>query len=244
MDSLRRDHHRHRCRRRDAGAAPGPVGEAHPAARARRLAAARARELARAERLRREPLRLRGHLVRRARQAVPAADPLLRRRRDQALRRGALPPAERGLRRAAPPRRDLAGVADLLRRARAVLHAGRAALRGARHPRRGSHRAAGERAVPVPRGLARAAHPAARGRPRSGRLPPVPRAVRRAAQRVEPAVQPLRPLHELRRLPLRRAREVGCGGARRPARARARERHAADEREGGQARDEPARDRA
>ena len=57
---------------------------------------------------------------------------------------------ERGLRRAPPPRRHLAGVADLLRRARAVLHARRAAVRGARRARRGPHRAAGERAVPVP----------------------------------------------------------------------------------------------
>ena len=48
-----------------------------------------------------------------------------------------------GLRRASPPRRHLAGLADLLRRARAVLHAGRAALPGARRARRGSDRAAG-----------------------------------------------------------------------------------------------------
>ena len=136
-------------------------------------------------------------------QAVPAADPLLRRRRDQALRRGALPAARRGLRRAAPPRRRLAGLADLLRRARAVLHAGRAALRGARRARRGPDRAAGERALPVPGGLARAAHPAALRRPRGGRLPPVPRAVRDPAGRGEHAVQRLRPLRELRRLPVR-----------------------------------------
>ena len=56
-------------------------------------------------------------------QGVPAADPLLRRRRDQALRSGALPAPARGLRRAPAPRRDLARLADLLRRARAVLHA-------------------------------------------------------------------------------------------------------------------------
>ena len=64
---LRRHHHRHRRGRRHARAAPRAVGQADPAARARRLAAARAGELARAERLRREPLRLAGHLVRRAR---------------------------------------------------------------------------------------------------------------------------------------------------------------------------------
>ena len=76
-----------------------------------------------------------------------------------------------------------------LRRAGAVLHAGRAALPGARRARRGPDRAAGERALPVPGGLARAADPAALGRPRGGRLPPVPRAVRRPARRGEHALQ-------------------------------------------------------
>ena len=52
-----------------------------------------------------------------------AAGPLLRRRRDQVVRRRALPPASRGLRRASARRRDLAGVADLLRGDRALLHA-------------------------------------------------------------------------------------------------------------------------
>ena len=45
----------------------------------------------------------------------------------------------------------------------------------------------------------------------------------------------------LRRLPLSRPCEVGRGGARRAARARASQRHAADEREGRQARDERRR---
>ena len=51
------------------------------------------------------------------------AGALLRRRRHEALRRGAVPPARAGLRRAAPRRRHLARLADLLRRPRAVLHA-------------------------------------------------------------------------------------------------------------------------
>ena len=93
MDDLRRHHHRHRRRRRHARPPPGAVGQAHPAARARRLAAARAAELAGAGRVRRQPLRLARHVVRRRREAVPAPDPLLRRRRDEALRRGALPAA-------------------------------------------------------------------------------------------------------------------------------------------------------
>ena len=189
MDVVRRHHHRHRRGRRHARPPPGSVGQAHPPARARRLAAARAAELARGGRVRRQPLRLAGHLVRRGGQAVPAADPLLRRRRDQALRRRALPPAQGGLRRAAPPRRHLARLADLLRRARALLHAGRAALRGARRARRGSDRAAGERAVSVPGRLARATDPAALGRPRRRGLPPVPRPVRGQARRGEHALQ-------------------------------------------------------
>ena len=70
-----------------------------------------------------------------------------------------------------------------LRRAGAVLHPGRAPVRGPRRPRRGSDRAAGERSVPVPGRVTRAAYPAARGRPRRGRVPPVPRAVRHPAAR-------------------------------------------------------------
>ena len=49
------------------------------------------------------------------------------------------------------------GVADRLRRVRALLHAGRAALPGARGARRGSDRAARERALPVPGRQPRAA---------------------------------------------------------------------------------------
>ena len=47
MDDLRRHHHRHRRRRRHARAPPRAFGQADPAARAGRLAAARAAELAR-----------------------------------------------------------------------------------------------------------------------------------------------------------------------------------------------------
>ncbi len=72
--------------------------------------------------------------------------PLLRRWSDEALRRRAVPAAQGGLRRAAASRRHLAGLADLLRRARAVLHARRAALPRPRRARRGPDRAAGERA--------------------------------------------------------------------------------------------------
>ena len=173
------------------------------------------------------------------RQAVPAAGPLLRRRRDEALRRRALPAARRGLRRASPPRRHLAGLADLVRRARALLHAGRADVPGARRARRGSDRAARQRALPLSGGVARAAHPAARRRPGRRRLPSVPRPLRHHAQRANMPYSTC-------------VRCANCDGFPCPVHAkadaevlgvrpgaRAPQRHAADEREGGQARDEP-----
>ena len=243
-ERLRRHRDRERRRRRHAGPPAGLHRQAHPAARARRLAAARAGELGRARGVRGQPLRLGGHLVRRERQAVPAAGPLLRGRRDQALRRRALPPARRGLRRAPAPRRHLPRLADRLRRDGAVLHARRAALPGPRGARRGPDRAAGERAVPVPGRQPRAAHPAAVRRPRGGRAPSVPRALRRHARRGEHAVRPLRALRHLRRLPVPRAREVRRRGAGRPPGARASERHAAHQRRGDAAGDERRRARA
>ena len=180
---LRRRHHRLRRGRRHARAPPRALRQARPPARAGRLAAARAAELALAGRLRRQPLHLAGHVGRRRRQAVPAAGALLRRRRDQALRRRALPSAQGGLRRAPSPRRDLARLAGLVRRLRAVLLAGRAAVRGPRRARGGSDRASVQRAVSVPACVARAAHPAARRRLRGRRPPPVSRAVRGASPR-------------------------------------------------------------
>ena len=101
--------------------------------------------------LRRQPLRVDRPLVRREGQGLPAAGPLLRRRRDEVLRRRAVPAARARLRRAQAPRRDLTGLADRLRRARALLHPGRGALPGARRPGRGPHRAAGVGAVPLSR---------------------------------------------------------------------------------------------
>ena len=65
MSALRRDRDRQRRRRRHARPPARALGQADPAARARRLAPARAAELARGGRLRRQPLRLAGHLVRR-----------------------------------------------------------------------------------------------------------------------------------------------------------------------------------
>ena len=229
MDALRRDHHRQRRRRRHAGPPPGAVRQADPAARARRLAAARAAELARAGRVRRQPLRLAGHLVRRQRRSRSSR----RSTTSSAARRSSTAPRSTGC-----ARRTSASCATTT---------------GSRRPGRSRydeiepyytqaeqlyqvHGARGEDPTeppasapyPLPGGLARAAHPAALRRPRGGRPPPVPRAVRDHARRAEHAVQRLRALRELRRLPVPRARQVRRRGDRRAAGARAPERHAAD----------------
>ena len=78
---------------------PRPLGQEHSPPRARELAPTRAGELARAERLRREPY-VSPDTWYDAKEAVPAPDPLLRRRRDQALRCRSLSAPPGGLRRA------------------------------------------------------------------------------------------------------------------------------------------------
>ena len=143
------------------------------------MAAPRERELGLRGGLRRQPIRPRGDLVRRQGQGLPARDPLLGRRRDEALWRGALSAAAPGLRGAAPPRRDLARVADLVRRDGALLHEGRAAVRGPRQPRRGCDRGPRQRAVSLPGPDPRAADPDASRTTSSGRA--ITRSTHRAA---------------------------------------------------------------
>ena len=161
-----------------------------------------------------------GHLVRQERQAVPARRPLLRRRRDQDVRRRALPPAQGGLRRAA-------GTTTASRRPgpsattsiEPYYTQGRAAVPGARRARRGSDRAAVQRAVSLPGGVARAAHPAARTTISRG--PAIIRSTRPCGIMLDEANMPfsaLHPLHGLRRLPLPGPRQVRRRGARRAAR--------------------------
>ena len=70
------------------------------------------------------------------------------------------------------------------------------ALPGPWGSRRGPDRRTGQCALPVPAGEPRTAHTAALRRPRGGRLPPVARAVRHHAERVEHAVQRLCPVPE------------------------------------------------
>ena len=141
----------------------------------------------------------------------------------------------------AASRRHLAGLADQLRRDGAVLHQGRADVPRARRPRRGSDRAAGQRAVSLSAGVARAADREAGRRSGTRRLPAVSFAVRHHARRDADAVQPLRPLHRLRRVPLPRARQERRRGARRAAGARASERDAGHQRDGDEAGDERGR---
>ena len=161
--------------------------------------------------------------------AVPAAGPLLRRRRDEALRRGALPPARGGLRRAAPPRRHLPGVADLLRGDGAVLHARPSS--STRSTARAARTRPSRRRARRIRSRRSATSRASSSSPTTSRPPATTRSTRRAACMLDEANMPLqrvRALRDLRRLPLPGAREVRRRGARRAAGARAPQRHAAD----------------
>ena len=187
----------------------------------------------RRRRVRRQPLHLGGHLVRRGWQAVPAAGALLRRRGHEAVRRRAVPAASRGLRRAAPPRRHLA------RRGRSPTRTWSPTTRRPSSSTRCTARAA--RTPPSRRPARPTRFPAVSHEPRIQQLSddlaavghaPVPRPLRRDARRGQHALQRLRALLDLRRLPVPGARQVrrrGAGGA---AGARARQRHAADERDG------------
>ena len=153
------------------------------------------------------------------RQAVPAGDPLLRRRIDEALRRCALPAPQGGLRRASPPRRNLTGLADLLTTSWSRTTRSPSSCYQV-HGARGEDPTEPPASAPYP-------HPAVSHEPRIQQLAddlaaaghqPVPRAVRDHARRVEPAVLDLHPLCDLRRLPLPRPCEVRRRGAGRSAR--------------------------
>ena len=204
--ALRRDRHRHGGGRRHVRPPARSVRQAGPVARTRRLPAARARQLGLHRGVRQGQVPGAGVLARPARPRVPAGGQLLRRRQHQVLRCGAVPAAPAGLRRAAPPRRDLAGVADRLRRSGAVLHPGRAPLPRARPARRGPDGGSRQRGLPVSAGAARTADPAAQRRPGEAGPAPVPPADRRAADagRARPG-HPRQRVHPLRpggRLPL------------------------------------------
>ena len=145
---------------------------------------------------------------------------------------------------AAASRRCLSGMADQLRRSRAVLHRGRAAVSGPRPAWRGSDRAAGERAVSVSRRSA-----TSRASSSSMTTSPAPACGRfmcRSAScwtKANPPHQPLHPLRHLRRLPcLVQAKsdaQVMCVDP-----ALATQRHAADQRRRHAARDQRLRSRS
>ena len=135
--ALRRGHHRNRSRGRDARPPARQQRRQGALAGARAVPAPGARQLEQRSGVRpRQVPRARG-LVRPARPRLPARGQLLRGGQHQVLRRRVVPVAAGGLRRAAPPRWDLAGLADLLRRPGALLHPSRAPLPGARPARRG-----------------------------------------------------------------------------------------------------------
>ena len=219
MSRLRRDRHRQRRRRRHARPPPRPVRQADPAARARRLAAARAAELGRPGRLRRQPLRLARtpgttttgkpfqpqvhYFVGGATKLYGAA--LYRLRAEDF---GELAHHD-GVSPAWPIAYDeMEPYYTLAEQLYQV------------HGARGEDPTEPPASAPYP-------FPAVSHEPRIQQLsddlaaagpPPVPRALRRDARRGEHAVQPLRALRHLRRLPVPRAREVRRRGARRCAR--------------------------
>ena len=210
-----------------------PSGQADPPARARRLAPARAGELARAGRVRRQPLRLAGHLVRRRR----ASRSSRRSTTSSAARRSSTAPRSTGCARrtsASSSHHDGISPAWPISYDELEPYYTLAEQHYEVHGARGEDPTEPPASAPYP-------FPAVSHEPRIQQLSDdleaagyhpfhAPCGVR--ARRGEHAVQRVRPLRELRRLPLRRAREVGRGGARRAAGARARERHAADERAG------------
>jgi choline dehydrogenase-like flavoprotein len=88
-------------------------------------------------------------------------------------------------------------------------------------------RGALERPLPLPGAPARAPDPATVGRSRRRRPPSVPRAMRCASGRGHPTDEHLRPLRQLRRLPVPAAREGRRRGDGRSPGARIAERHTA-----------------
>ena len=166
-------------------------------------------------------------------QGVPAADPLLRRRRDEVLRRRAVPAARARLRGAQAPRRHLARVADRLRRSWS---------RTTRRPSSCTRCTANRGEDPTePPSSAPYPFPPVSHEPRiqqlyddlqQGRAAPVPLPVRDHARRGGPGLQRLHPLRHLRRLPVPGARQVRRGRHRGAAGDPARQRDAAPQRAG------------
>ena len=225
--TLRRHHHRDRCRWRHAGAHAGAVGQEDPAPRTGELPAPRDGQLGSPERVRRRSLHLEGHVVRRRRLGVPAAGALLRGRRDQALRRRALPAAA-------------AETSATCNTSTACRPRGRSptttSSRTTRRPN-GSTRSTATTARTPPKGTGASS---IRGRPcrtshgsqqlfddlQSGGYHPFHAPCGILLDEAEPATEHLHPLHVVRRLPVPGARQVRRGDDRGPPDPRPAERDA------------------
>ena len=229
MDELRRDHHRDGRRRRHARKVARKLGQADPPARAGRLAATRARELARRGRLRPKPLRLdECWYDEEGKPFSPRCTTTSVAPRSSTARRSTASEPATSTRCATTP---------------ASRRPGRSATRTSSRTTRG--RSSSTRSTARAARIRPSRPPAARTRSRRSRTsressssrttsrpPGTTRStpLRHSPARGEPSVQRLRALHELRRVPLPRPREVRRRGDRRPAGARARERHPAHER--------------
>ena len=183
---------------------------------ARAVPAPRARQLEQRGGVRpRQVPRARG-LVRPARPRVPARGQLLRRGQHQVLRRRAVPAAAGGLRRAAPPRWDLAGLADLATTTwspttpKPSTSTWCTASTGRTRPRARPAR------IRLPAGVPRTAHPAAERRPGEAGAAPLPPADRGQPPggRARPGRpdERLHPLRPGRRLPVPAGRQVRLAG--------------------------------
>ena len=207
--SLRFHHHRQRGRWRHARPQACSFRQAHSHPRTRRLSAARKAELGSDRSLREEPLRVEGRVVRLGRQAIPAGSPLLRRRRDQDVRRRDVSVAPAGFHCSSHCRRLDARLADPVRGARTVLHAGGKALPRPRPARRRPHRSTGQRTLCVSAREPRAAHSGDRRWLETRGLSAGVRADGHHARRGGPSPQPVHTLQFLRRLSLPRPRQGG-----------------------------------
>ena len=143
---------------------------------------------------------------------VPAADPLLRRRRDQVLRRRALPAARARL----PELEHHGGVSPAWPVGYDVMEPyytqAEQLYQVHGEPRRGLDRPVVQRAVPLPAGgRTRRACSSCTTTCREGRAAPVPLPVRDHARRGGHGLQRLHPLRHLRRLPVPGARQVRRG---------------------------------
>ena len=175
------------------------------------------------------------------RQGIPAEAELLRGRQHQGLRGDPVPFPGARFRRDPARGRHLAGLAAVLCRFRALVHARGASVPRSRPARRRPGRAAVGGPVPVPAAEPRAAHRPAGGRLDHGRPASVPAARGAHLRRVSAAVLALHPLRDLRRVSLPGQRKGRRPGRLRGTSAAVPERHAAHQDPGHASGDRRAR---